>query len=159
MKPLTHRPIPPFVKSLWRMVTDESPSSSCISWTSDGKGFVVHDRDQFAVEILPKYFKHSNFTSFTRQVRLSSTIQGRWSLPCLCALRGPVRANHLEGTQFLVFPRVMIVSMLLRDLLVVLDIAFLRSSGCALHLAAQFLPVRLRQLRIWRFARGGMFFL
>lgn len=69
VRPLTHRPIPPFVKSLWRMVSDETEPASCITWTEDGRAFVIHDRDKFATEVLPKFFKHSNFTSFTRQVR------------------------------------------------------------------------------------------
>lgn len=39
-----------------------------ISWEKDGIGFVVKDVVAFTKEILPKYFRHGNFSSFVRQV-------------------------------------------------------------------------------------------
>lgn len=39
-----------------------------ISWDKDGIGFVVKDVVAFTKEILPKYFRHGNFSSFVRQV-------------------------------------------------------------------------------------------
>ena len=37
-------------------------------WTEDGTTFVVKDIEIFAAEIIPQYFKHSNFSSFVRQL-------------------------------------------------------------------------------------------
>jgi len=40
------------------------------SWTADGTAFVVKDTSQLATEHLPRYFKHSNFQSFVRQLNI-----------------------------------------------------------------------------------------
>lgn len=40
------------------------------SWTEDGKAFVVKDTAQFSREQLPRFFKHSNFQSFVRQLNI-----------------------------------------------------------------------------------------
>jgi len=57
----------PFPKKLHKMVT-ESNLDSVISWLPHGRGFMVYDVDEFAAEILPKYFNHSKFASFQRQL-------------------------------------------------------------------------------------------
>lgn len=41
--------------------------STIVSWILDGTAFMVHDRDQFIRQIMPKYFSQSQFKSF--QVR------------------------------------------------------------------------------------------
>lgn len=43
-------------------------NENTISWTARGTSFVVKDVVAFSNNILPKYFKHSNFSSFVRQV-------------------------------------------------------------------------------------------
>ncbi|OZA41539.1 MAG: hypothetical protein B7X84_07780 [Alphaproteobacteria bacterium 17-39-52] len=40
-----------------------------ICWDKDDIGFIVIDVVSFTKEILPKYFRHSNFSSFVRQVK------------------------------------------------------------------------------------------
>jgi HSF-type DNA-binding len=42
--------------------------SNIISWLPHGKGFMILKKKKFASEILPKYFKQSKFTSFTRKL-------------------------------------------------------------------------------------------
>lgn len=37
-------------------------------WSDDGESFVVKQIDKFSTNILPQYFKHSNFSSFARQL-------------------------------------------------------------------------------------------
>jgi hypothetical protein len=39
-----------------------------IAWLPHGKGFVIRDKKRFGDEVLPKYFKKSKFTSFTRKL-------------------------------------------------------------------------------------------
>ncbi|AMD21359.1 HER080Wp [Eremothecium sinecaudum] len=60
---------PAFINKLWSMVNDPV-NQSLIHWSDDGKSFIVTQREQFVHEILPKYFKHSNFASFVRQLNM-----------------------------------------------------------------------------------------
>lgn len=39
-----------------------------ISWLPHGNGFIIYQKKRFALEIMPKYFKKSKFTSFTRKL-------------------------------------------------------------------------------------------
>jgi len=41
-----------------------------IQWNPDGHGFIVVDHEEFSRIVLPKYFKHNKFSSFTRQLHL-----------------------------------------------------------------------------------------
>lgn len=62
--------IAPFLKKCYDMV-DDSCSDSIISWSKNGdNSFVIFDTTVFSVQILPKYFKHSNFSSFVRQLNI-----------------------------------------------------------------------------------------
>ncbi|XP_064398216.1 heat shock factor protein-like isoform X2 [Halichondria panicea] len=58
-----------FITKVWKIV--ESPEyNKYIHWSDNGKTFVVCDYPNFAREVLPHYFKHSNFSSFVRQLNL-----------------------------------------------------------------------------------------
>ena len=37
-------------------------------WAEDGESFVVKNVEKFSTSVLPQYFKHSNFSSFARQL-------------------------------------------------------------------------------------------
>ena len=41
-----------------------------VRWAPNGVGFIVIDEEAFSKIVLPKYFKHSNYSSFVRQVYL-----------------------------------------------------------------------------------------
>ncbi|KAF0691299.1 Aste57867_17438 [Aphanomyces stellatus] len=55
-----------FLKKTFDMIT-KSPASIA-GWAPDGASFVVKDPKAFATLMLPKYFRHSNFSSFVRQL-------------------------------------------------------------------------------------------
>lgn len=60
-------PIPPFLSKTFDLVDDPS-LDPVISWGSSGGSFVVWDPAEFARTILPRSFKHNNFSSFVRQL-------------------------------------------------------------------------------------------
>lgn len=39
-----------------------------VKWSENGRVFLICDMDRFTDEVLPKHFKHNNFTSFQRQL-------------------------------------------------------------------------------------------
>jgi len=64
----TQRSIPtPFLTKTYQIVDDPS-IDDVISWNEDGSTFVVWNPTVFARDLLPRYFKHNNFSSFVRQL-------------------------------------------------------------------------------------------
>uniref|UniRef100_A0A3B3R6W0 Heat shock factor protein 1-like n=1 Tax=Paramormyrops kingsleyae TaxID=1676925 RepID=A0A3B3R6W0_9TELE len=61
--------VPAFLSKLWTLVEDHS-TSDLICWSQDGCSFIVCEEQRFCKEILPLYFKHSNMTSFVRQLNM-----------------------------------------------------------------------------------------
>ncbi|KAK8983556.1 hypothetical protein V6N11_073961 [Hibiscus sabdariffa] len=59
--------VPPFLSKTFDVVDDLS-TDSIVSWSSDNNSFVVWKVPQFERDLLPKYFKHNNFSSFVRQL-------------------------------------------------------------------------------------------
>lgn len=59
--------------------------SDVISWLPHGNGFIVFKKKKFAAEVLPKYFKQSKFTSFTRKLN-------RWGFTRIT--RGPETGSY-----------------------------------------------------------------
>eukprot|EP00613_Pedinella_sp_CCMP2098_P060508 CAMPEP_0171971478 /NCGR_PEP_ID=MMETSP0993-20121228/217997_1 /TAXON_ID=483369 /ORGANISM="non described non described, Strain CCMP2098" /LENGTH=157 /DNA_ID=CAMNT_0012621819 /DNA_START=43 /DNA_END=512 /DNA_ORIENTATION=+ len=57
-----------FPQKLFAILNTES--SEVLSWDHGGKAFRIHDQDTFCVDILPRYFRHSKFSSFQRQLNL-----------------------------------------------------------------------------------------
>ncbi|WJX41570.1 hypothetical protein P8452_28901 [Trifolium repens] len=58
---------PPFLTKTFDVVEDPS-TDSIVSWSGARNSFVVWDLHKFSTTILPRYFKHSNFSSFVRQL-------------------------------------------------------------------------------------------
>ncbi|XP_067327597.1 heat shock factor protein 3-like isoform X1 [Anolis sagrei] len=61
--------VPGFLAKLWALVEDRG-SDDVISWSKNGQNFCILDEQRFAKELLPKYFKHNNLSSFIRQLNI-----------------------------------------------------------------------------------------
>ncbi|GMI48285.1 hypothetical protein TrCOL_g6688 [Triparma columacea] len=72
-----------FPSKMMKVVEEESKASSdseqgdtpILSWYSEkndpcGTAFIIWDKEKFVESILPKHFRHSNFTSFQRQLNM-----------------------------------------------------------------------------------------
>lgn len=57
----------PFLTKTYQLVDDPS-IDDIISWNEDGSTFIVWRPAEFARDLLPKLFKHNNFSSFVRQL-------------------------------------------------------------------------------------------
>ncbi|KAI8889925.1 winged helix DNA-binding domain-containing protein [Backusella circina FSU 941] len=58
-----------FISKLYSMVDDES-TKELITWTGNGDQFTVFDNTEFSRVVLPRYFKHCNWSSFVRQLNM-----------------------------------------------------------------------------------------
>ncbi|KAK9932683.1 hypothetical protein M0R45_019908 [Rubus argutus] len=64
---LKDRGPPPFLNKTYEMI-DDSTTNHIVSWNRENNSFVVWDLQDFSINLLPKYFKHNNFSSFVRQL-------------------------------------------------------------------------------------------
>ena len=57
----------PFLTKTYQLV-DDPATDHVVSWGDDDTTFIVWRPPEFARDLLPKYFKHNNFSSFVRQL-------------------------------------------------------------------------------------------
>jgi len=69
-----------FPSKLFDVISDEA-NAEILQWLPGGKAFMMYDKKQFSATILPRYFKQSKYTSFTRKL-------SRWSF--VRVNRGPL---------------------------------------------------------------------
>ncbi|XP_008451314.1 heat stress transcription factor A-6b-like isoform X2 [Cucumis melo] len=58
---------PPFLTKTFEIV-DDFNTDHVISWSFSGTSFIVWDPHCFSTQLLPRFFKHNNFSSFVRQL-------------------------------------------------------------------------------------------
>eukprot|EP00736_Rhodelphis_marinus_P001140 Rmarinus@m.908 len=58
--------VPAFLRKCYELVSNESVQDT--QWSKDGLSFIIIDPAGFSKRVLPKAFKHNNFSSFVRQL-------------------------------------------------------------------------------------------
>ena len=105
-------PVPhlaPFIAKLYEIITLSIGESAPIAWGPTGTTFVISDQKRFAEEILPRYFKHKNMRSFSRQLNMYGFQRCRNSEGrpgSILAERGEIEFKHthfLQGRPDLIF--------------------------------------------------------
>ena len=54
-----------FLINLYNLVSDQE-SDHIVRWKSKDNKFMIIDKEMFTDQILPQYYKHTNFASFLR---------------------------------------------------------------------------------------------
>ncbi|KAI6010287.1 hypothetical protein EDC04DRAFT_3146028 [Pisolithus marmoratus] len=61
--------VPAFLQKLYEMVNDPA-DHHLIRWSDTGDSFFILDQERFSSDVLGRWFKHKNFSSFVRQLNM-----------------------------------------------------------------------------------------
>jgi hypothetical protein len=61
--------VPKFLKKIFSIL-EENQFNEYVSWNDDGSAMIIKKPTDFANMVLPKFFKHNNFSSFIRQLNM-----------------------------------------------------------------------------------------
>jgi len=67
-KPDAALTFPEKLMNLMKLAQKEDTETFCVAWLPDGKSFVIRKPDEFTRQLLPKFFKATKFSSFTRKL-------------------------------------------------------------------------------------------
>jgi len=54
--------------NMMKFVDEQDHEEFCVAWLPDGKSFVIRNSDEFTKIVVPKFFKPTKFSSFTRKL-------------------------------------------------------------------------------------------
>jgi len=64
---MTKSTISPFVELIWNIIEDPN-THHIVTWGPNGTSFYILDPSGFVQNILSRFFRHGNISSFVRQV-------------------------------------------------------------------------------------------
>lgn len=65
----SNQAVPNFINKTYTIV-DDPGLDKWIFWHESNDSFIINNSNEFAAEVLPKYFKHNNYSSFVRQMNM-----------------------------------------------------------------------------------------
>ncbi|CAE6385433.1 unnamed protein product [Rhizoctonia solani] len=65
----TRQAVPAFLNKLYNMVSNPE-TDELVRWSDEGDSFFIPSHERLSKELLPRFFKHGNFSSFVRQLNM-----------------------------------------------------------------------------------------